>query len=44
MNWEFLLVQWLRLGTFTVKGQDSISGGGTKILKAEWYSKKKKSE
>ena len=44
MNWEFLLVQWLKLGTFTVEGQDSIPGGGTKILKAKWYGKKKKSE
>ena len=42
MIWEFLLVQWLRRGTFTVEGQDSIPDGGTKIPKAKWCGKKKK--
>ena len=32
--WEFLMVQWLGLCTFTAKGVGSIAGRGTKIPQA----------
>ena len=32
--WEFLMVQWLGLCTFTAKGVGSITGRGTKIPQA----------
>ena len=37
-----LVVQWLRLCTFTAKGPGSIPGQGTKIPQAVWSSQKKK--
>ena len=36
-----LAVQWLGLHAFTAEGAGSIPGQGTKILQAEWRSKKK---
>ena len=30
------MVKWLGLGTFSVRGQGSILGWGTKILQAAW--------
>ena len=35
------MVQWLRLYTFTAKGQGSIPGQGTKIPQATWCGQKK---
>ena len=35
---EFLVVQWLGFHAFTAKGMGSISGQGTKILKATRHS------
>ena len=37
-----LAVQWLRCGTFTTIGLESIPGQGTKISEALWHHKKKK--
>ena len=37
-----LVVQWLGLCAFTVKGVGSIPGRGTTILQAVWPKKKKK--
>ena len=30
------MVQWLGLGTFSVRGQGSVPSWGTKILQAAW--------
>lgn len=40
MIWEFLLVQWLRRGTFTVEGQDSIPDGGNQDPESYGAAKK----
>ena len=36
-----LVVQWLRLGTFTTMGPGSIPGRGTKIPQAMWCGQNK---
>ena len=41
INGNSLLVQWLRLGTFTAVGPGSIPGRGTKIPQAAWHGQKK---
>ena len=37
-----LAAQWLGLHIFTAPGMGSIPGQGTKILRAMWYSPRKK--
>lgn len=37
---NFLVVQWLRLHTFTAKGAGSIPGQGAKIPQAVWHDQK----
>ena len=39
-----LAVQWLGLHALTVKGPDSVPGGGTKILQAEQCGQKRERE
>ena len=39
-----LVLQWLGLGTFIVKGPGSVPCQGTKILQAAWYGQKEKNK
>ena len=39
-----LVLQWLGLGTFIVKGPGSVPRQGTKILQAAWYGQKEKNK
>ena len=40
VRWDFLAVPWLRLGTSSEGSEGSVSGWGTKILRAAWWLKK----
>ena len=41
-DWASLVVQWLRLHTFTVGGVGQIPAWGTKIPQATWHGQRRK--